>query len=427
MPLNLEYIASGMGHTRFALSRSYQNNSVLDRIDKEVFAPIQGAHGHSYGILFNAHTEKKFGAAYDRFKSVSSVHADSGGLQVVTLGKMITDSLRQAVYEKQGKHSTVAMSFDEVPVVVNNRSVINDLNSKRFDKDNFDSYAKKSGYNLASQIEYFRTHGYKTKPMMIVQGNGIYWFQRWVEVLLKEVPIDMHCQIAGVSIAGTSIGNGLLEAIERAASVPVLPCEEDIKANVHLLGVGSIARLFPSAILYQTGYLNQNTHLSYDSTSHTMKLSNGSYLNSRGKLQLYGTTNVKVIEEYHRDIIRYFGDVGARFSLSDVVESLTTNSSKRSWDYFSSEDRVEQYHVFMVAAAFASIANFTYHVNSLFREESSLLKWLSREGQSILSTLLQVTDYNEFIKWSKTIGPKVHSQRLETKAANVSSLDDLFD
>lgn len=428
MTVKLEYIASGMGHTRVSLSRSSESPDTLRDINEKVFKHIQGINNHGYGILFNAYSEKKFGEIYRHFKDVSSVHSDSGGLQVVTLGKELTDAVKRDVYSVQAKYSDIAMSFDEIPLVVDGRSAINDMSSRRFDSENFSEYAKKSGYNLAKQIEYFVEVGVDTKPLMIVQGNGYSWFQKWVDIIMKEVPSDLHSKIGGVSIAGTSLGNGMLEAIERAAVVPDLPCPDEIKSKVHLLGVGSVVRLMPFAILSHSGYI-KNTHISYDSTSHTMGMSNGSFISrNSGKIARYGKTHMGNLVDFKGDIDHYYPHLKDLMSIDDAIESLTTNSSSRSWEYFSSEERIRDYHVFMVAATFASIMNFTGHVNSMFKDSQMLRKRMISDKQISLMSLFDVSDKGSFDVWFNAIGKRyVKSDRISDVKKKTSSLEGLFD
>ena len=426
--MQLEYIASGTSHTRFSLSKCMGSDEALALINNHVLDVVQGVNDHQYGLLFNAYTEKRYGPVFhDHFTKASSIHADSGGLQVMTLGRVLTEEVKEGVYETQSKYSDVAMSFDEIPVQITQKAIKAVTTGRFFDKDIFEEKAKRSGYNLAKQIEYFDKVGSNAKAMLIIQGNGIEWFKKWTEIVLKEVPQDMWKKIAGVSISSSVLGGGLLESVEQAAAIPFLPCPDEIKGKVHLLGVGSIKRLFPFALLYQSGFLKPD-HLSYDSTSHTIGLSNGTFISKDGRLRKFGKHHVKNMEDYLDQIVEAFPFFSGKFNLEDAVASLATTSSSESWEYFGNDERIREYHAFMFAATFTSVQNMTYHVSQSFYDQTSLLSSLGAEGLSNLQSLLEVNDESSFNHWMKTIGSRyIQSQRIpEKSASSTASLDDLF-
>jgi len=48
--------------------------------------------------------------------SLYNIHADSGGLQAITLGKKIDSNLKTQVYNIQSQYADIGMSFDEIPI-----------------------------------------------------------------------------------------------------------------------------------------------------------------------------------------------------------------------------------------------------------------------------------------------------------------------
>src|SRR6185369_3616961 len=116
--MKLEYVASGCNYTRLPTPGAYELPDNL-RFLKEVFTVLNNVDGkknHKFSLLYNAYCEKHFGPAFKKYYKdwIYSIHADSGGLQMVTLGVQNTPKLRQEVYENQALSSDVAMSFDEI-------------------------------------------------------------------------------------------------------------------------------------------------------------------------------------------------------------------------------------------------------------------------------------------------------------------------
>ena len=87
---------------------------------------------------------------------VHEIHADSGGLQIVTQGMVITDELKDKVYENQAEWADVGMCFDEIPVILTgDRSDRNDTKARFFDFENYEELARKTGRNVKRQLEIF--------------------------------------------------------------------------------------------------------------------------------------------------------------------------------------------------------------------------------------------------------------------------------
>ena len=111
----LEYVVSGTSYMRLsnpAICRDETNTEIVNMLINKL---VQDQFSHKFSMLYNGHTESSFG---ERFKPYNpyQVHADSGGLQMITLGLDITDELKDKVYENQAKYADVGMCFDEIPV-----------------------------------------------------------------------------------------------------------------------------------------------------------------------------------------------------------------------------------------------------------------------------------------------------------------------
>src|SRR5574343_1651308 len=103
----LEYVASGCNYTRLPNPGAYELPDNL-RFIEAVFRGLQSIDGkdnHKFSLLYNAYTEKHFGVAFKKFyrEWLHTIHADSGGLQMVTRGLTPTAQLKSEVYELQAK------------------------------------------------------------------------------------------------------------------------------------------------------------------------------------------------------------------------------------------------------------------------------------------------------------------------------------
>src|ERR1700747_276462 len=179
---SLHYISSGMSHTRI--------NSVKDPKTIEwIKSAVRKTSNENYqvGFLYNAYKEKSLGVLFDRHyrDALCDIHADSGGLQMITLGHSITPELKKQIYEHQSKYSTIAMSFDEIPVT---SSGVIDFANRRFNTHLVEEKAIASGKNLVDQLLLFANNKTKAKPLLIAQGNCMETYCRWVDIVQKQIP-----------------------------------------------------------------------------------------------------------------------------------------------------------------------------------------------------------------------------------------------
>jgi len=275
--MKFEYVASGLSFLRVRFKES-QMGDTAKRLNG-MWSLLRGQHNHEFSFLYNAFIEKEFGEFFRdvyRGKGVNQIYADSGGLQMITLGKTITPQLKQEVYTNQGNYSDCAMSFDEIPVSLKSeRSSRSDTSSKYFDRSKFEWCARESGKNIRDQIETFLKMGSKARPFFIAQGNDLDSYVRWTELALEEIPKELHEFIGGVALGAVALGTGTLEDCKRAFYYTQLPLSKTTH-HFHLLGVGSVSRLLP-VIAMQHHDMYQNTLVSYDSTTHTSGVQMGRY------------------------------------------------------------------------------------------------------------------------------------------------------
>ena len=281
--MKLEYVASGTSFMRLA-NPSVSNNPALIKLINDIFHQFfDDQPGHTFSLLYNAWTESNFGERLSDFKpSIHNLHADSGGLQMITLAHNIPkgtnmSELREEVYAEQARWADVGMCFDEIPVITTGISDRNDTSNRYFDRENRHKYAQQTADNVKRQIEVFKATNSKCKPFMICQGGDLETYLEWINTILETVPKDDHSHIGGVAMGGAALGTGPLEDIQKAFFASQVPIrDENGKLHLHILGVGSVARMIPYLIFLQNG-LYGDVHVSYDSTTHTRGVETGLY------------------------------------------------------------------------------------------------------------------------------------------------------
>ncbi len=101
--VKFEYVASGLSFLRVNYSDTWSGD-ICDKLNG-ILSNLRGKHNHEFSFLYNAYTEKHLGEPFKNSfsgKGIKQVYADSGGLQMVTLGKKVKQplqQLRQEVYE----------------------------------------------------------------------------------------------------------------------------------------------------------------------------------------------------------------------------------------------------------------------------------------------------------------------------------------
>lgn len=239
----------------------------------------------SISILYNGHTEKNFGEKFRAQKDIGcdSIYADSGGLQMITLGKTITPELKQAVYKWQS-FADYGFCFDTIPLektaTIKASAERTSLGNKLFRESSIEATATQTGKDICEQLSYFEKNNAKTKGIVIVQGNTWQDMVKWFDFVLKQIPQSLRHRIQGIAVADTCMGNGELETIEMMIATRKIAEVHGAQYtnHIHLLGVGSIIRLRPTMLLIRSGYLDCVDRVSYDSTSHSSNVYMGKFL-----------------------------------------------------------------------------------------------------------------------------------------------------
>jgi hypothetical protein len=421
----IEYVASGTSHTRILANSVLENPEVISVINS-YFKYLNDRNKHKFSLLFNAFTEKDFGRKFQEHfnKDIYAVHADSGGLQLITQGKTITEELKKQVYTVQANYSDIAMCFDEIPIgVVGERSDRNDTSGRFFDKDNLEHYARMTGINIKNQIEVFLDNKSNAKPIMIAQGNCYDTYMFWIEYIMKEIPASYHQYIGGIAMGAAALGTGPLEDIERAAYATQLPFQM-AEPYIHVLGVGSIRRLLPYIALARSGYYPENIHLSYDSTTHTCGASMGLY---------YLDNGMSINRTFGPDYVKIWNDLNSKFEFDKLgidvhkFHKMINSSSdfyKNENNEVDSEKMVLYYHN-LIGFITGAIDNFTAKIAGCLTSEKQFTKVaheckISKE----MNALLNVKNIDEFKYWFDSHGSRTKSKRI--KGNKPATLEHLF-
>ena len=409
---SIEYVASGTSHTRILASAVFETPEV-QKVINDYFKDLNGRNNHYFSLLFNAFTEKSFGPRFQEFyrDSLYTVHADSGGLQIVTQGRTITPELKDQVYRTQSKYSDIAMCFDEIPInIMGDRSDRNDVFNRFFDKDNLEHYARETGKNIKRQIDIFLEEKTTAKPMIIAQGNCYETYMAWVEYLLKEIPPSYLQHIGGIAMGAAALGTGTLEDIERAAYATKLPFQME-EPYIHILGVGAIKRLLPYIALAKSGYYPPNLRLSYDSTTHTCGVSMGLYFLDGG---------LSINRTFDDTYITIYNDVNEKYDLASkgidlklFFELLNNNSSYYTDKVNIDKDKMLMYYAVQTGFICSSIANFTYKINNCLKSKQHLID-VADDNKVFLeiNSLLNINNLDDFLRWKNVFGNSTKSKRI---------------
>lgn len=399
----LEYVASGSSYFKLMYAESLEPQN-LDFFAR-TFGSLNNQHNHKISLLYNAYTEKRPGEWMgEHYRPlVHSIHADSGGLQMVTLGRTITDQLKEDVYDSQARNSDIAMCFDVIPVrtLDGARSERLDLSNRRFDRTDLERCARETGKNLRRQIDFMDEKGSKARPMLITQGNDYDSYMKWVEYVVDELTPDHVKRIGGIAMGAAALGKGSLEDFKRAFYFTQLPINLESK-HLHLLGVGSVYRMIPQFIFMQNG-LYENVEMSYDSTTHTSGVTQGRYYMNDAAFNFtraFDDNYRKVWEDIKRNFPFY------SYDLNTFYEALNISSRKYQEKHGNIDPSLQTYGVFVSSA----IKNFMVHVEKLQNSREAIMNMSRGIDATAFNALYSVKTTEDFNHWLTHVGPYVDSE-----------------
>lgn len=360
-------------------------------------------------ILFNAFTEKLFGVhlrKYDNF-GLSKMYADSGGLQIVTIGKSITSELKKEIYKVQSV-ADFAMCFDEIPTrsltTGNTKNSRMDVGNKMFYYNDMKQCALATAENIKEQCEVLSSINDTTNVFYIVQGNThtdmVEWFHHGSTVLKD------YSRIGGLALADTCMGTGQRESVEMFMAYKKIHDDfgsDVIKKHVHLLGIGSVSRLMP--LLYcSKNLLPNDLTVSFDSTSISCAY-------AMGTLKNLDSSEVKKHEykSYFTDIVRYFEeDIRKHYPEFDsevFIEHYTANVMSKS----KTINNPPHDKRFVVQAHIVS--TLMYQLFPFFRKFLGVISSIGNQ-ETHLNYLSKSKTYQDSKHWLKYYGKYVDSKKI---------------
>ncbi len=387
--------------------------------------------------LYNAYTEKNHVKEFERLDNLgsASVYADSGGLQIVTAGKTITEEIKQQIYKTQ-TYADYAMCFDVIPLssvsLTRTRNERSNIGNKKFHSEDMLQSAYATGDNIHAQAKHFRETKAKTKVVIIVQGNStedMVNFYKGIETRL--VPEDYE-NIGGMAIADTCIGNGELESIEmlRAAKQIADFCHPNVRKHLHVLGVGSISRMRPILYLLKSGYLHEFERVSYDSSSHTSTFQYG-LLKLDGTCKSIGTYRTPAVDTHFRNVYRLFEDsIGLYIKEDDWLDNLFGNGTG-DWKFstiknramsLSDPDAISATLLCNAAHTYYQIHNFVTNLDKVMTHEYQVY---DKDDDPNINRLLSVKNEEDMIKWFNDCRSNIRSKRIN-RNEDIISVEGFF-
>jgi hypothetical protein len=410
------------------ISMVLKNGSISKRDNKNYASMVRDTiHDFkaeiNFEMMFNAYQEDTlmdgYLAKYDYFGS--KWHADSGGLQVITAGRVITEELKEKVYKMQALHSDYAMCFDELPINVTayagSASRV-DLSGRQFIVEWKEERATKTGLNVKKQIEIIRKMKSKTKVFLICQGNEIQDFVDFYDTAMAQIPKEYYSTLAGIAISAACTGLGKLETVKLLGSYKFMKIPKDVGNKLHLLGYGSINRLYPMLLLKASGYLNAD--ITFDSSSHAMNTLLGEVLVEECKLFPNGGVipfgKVRtprsdrifkyLYNKYSVVLKKYYDNISFDEYLKIVCDDLTS-SKKFNLDCKKSVT-IHLYTRFLIA--YESFCNFA---KSLIKIRNDIDNRKFDSGIPAINGLINVKTKEDYMKWFKQCSNHIPSNAIK--------------
>lgn len=428
MSKQLEYVISGPAYLRLGAEQC-NDPETLDMINNMILNTVHNKNNHQFSLLYNGFTEKNFGNKLQKYRpAIKNIHADSGGLQIITRGLQNTPETRNKVYENQGTYADIGMAFDEIPVKATTSSgTSSKIDTKRryVDMENFEAYARQTGKNVKDQIEKFDLMNSKCRPFVIVQGSGHDTYARWSEILLEEIPQTLHDRIGGVAMGSAALGMGPLEDVKRAFYATTVPFKKPF--HLHVLGVGALKRILPYLLFSQTG-LYEGIDISYDSTTHSMSLDNGLFyfsFSKKNSVSDYGGSSVKMGRPYSNIYRTVSEEINSVCGTSYEPEEFHKLMNIAVGQYLEEGGKFIDIMRARLSFILTNVHNFTYDVSNLMNSKEAFLKFCREKNcENEYATLFDVKNIDDFNHWEAHVGKFMDSEPVNIVVP--SSLEDLF-
>lgn len=424
----LHYIASGLSFIYVPSMNRDTEPHMVDWI-RDSFTKMQYPN-NKFGILYNAFVESNFGKTFSaNYRDVvCDIHADSGGLQMVTIGKEATSENKKTIYKSQADNSTVAMSFDEIPVnkifdPTSKDGATASSKKKVYMPGLLKEKATKSGENLKEQLEFFLEYGTVSRPLLIAQGNDIQSFIDWTNYVQDAIPDELLQGLGGVAVAGATLGIGTLENFIGAFVPKVLELRFPAK-QYHYLGVGSFDRLLPILALVKSG-VYKDTVFSYDSTTHTSGIARARFYS---KLPDGKFTGIRLLasEGYrlrnYEHIMKGIASYDIGYDDPEMLYKLYITHGSYSALKNSNEEHLRDTMIKTKIALFRySYDNLVKQIEE-YMEADTLFHGVKRPLQLPIDMLSKCHTRRDFDHWYGTFRDILKSDRVRSHTQNLESL-----
>lgn len=408
--MRFEYVASaiaGLGK----LHVTERNKPILENIIKS----IPNNETQTVGLLFNAMVEASQGTKFSMLDIPS--YSDSGGLQLAILGldEEKVEVKKKEIFKTQSIHSDYAFIFDEMPIKMipstGDAKVGRVDNSGRcFIDELVLPSALKTAENVKQQIDHFISAGSDTKIFIIGQGRNFETFNRYMNTIVTHLNDDEIKHVRGIAPSDTCYGLGTLERWDLMYQIKNFDIPDEIKQNVHLLGVGSHTGFMP--VFLSPSYFNFIDTLSFDSSSDTRKYAMDGFVAPGTRMEIDNPK--QLTEEYHKiweEIKPYLLYLGVKDE-TDFFENMTYLSSKNTekiWSYFTKEEQYREatcvMYMHIISRFIKRVFNNIDHAN----EEAKLPEF---QGE--------IRDYQDFLTYKKLL--MAHFNLTSKKVRSVSDI-----
>lgn len=424
--VDLEYVFSGTGMMRFTLFKSkeyvsdeYNENKVrmitkgvaqIKQTCKDVFPEFNV----KTSLLYNAYVESSFGNFYKTYNNFGFDHlyADSGGLQVITTGKQLTEDLKLQIYENQ-KNADYGFCFDEIPV--ENKGIAlsgggrANVSSKHFNNSRFVDCAIKTGNNINHQLKAF--NGTNTSVFYIVQGNTYQDMYTWFKEGYNQ--LEYKNNIAGIAPADTCMGNGELESCDMLMASKLIFQEfEELEKRIHLLGIGSPTRMLPVLLLSKSGFLD-NVNISFDSSSNAMAYVMGKFKDADGN-----SANNKIqINKSISDFLDYFDELFKSevptYKKDVLYNYIVDNDILRTCGKITDQGSIDLPEYNTITSAFIPL--YTTWLNIGFFKRCRYMLEDKKIMSSAIGMLQHVKTTEDYLYWRRQYSSNIKSARMDRK------------
>lgn len=409
--------------------------------------------------LYNAYTEeimarRASGPEIDiPFTSIfpKGLHADSGGLQMVTLGKgSIEKEDRLKIYKTQADFSHYAMSFDEIPAVFKD-------DVRYYLPHTVEQKGIESGYNLKEQYEFFKEECKDStcKIIPISQGWDIDDTNKFAKGLFAQLTKDEKEKL---DIVATGFPTSSVYATAKRV-FDLIQAEEipdNAKRHIHLLGVTGFKRLIPALIMIKNGFTPKLETLSFDSVTLSMSYVMGGCVQSVEEFQRLmpkrklGKKRNKEIEEYWGILFDFWKD-DPNFPFEDVNDMLEhsyynsnklTSGYQQYEHYLKADDegnyeeankKIADYHFAKVLKQeqyyiLYQVYNYVMILEEFLEDNIKLEHIFKGKDLELFSALEKVSSVEDFNDWydymKKATGFKINI--LDENSNEIEKASDLF-